>query len=653
MTRRTRSGRSTTLLATLLLAASAGAPALAMAAGSAAAPRACDPEKAECPDEFRESVVVTATRTPVRRDRIGSTIDVIAVESAVPLAGGLVTDLLSRVPGVDVRRTGGPGSEASIFLRGADSDHTLVLVDGLEVNDPSTPARTAFATHLDVDGIERIEVLRGPQSTVWGSDAIGGVVNVVTRESGPARVRLWSEAGSHSTAAGGVGWSDRLGDARVSLSASRVETSGISQSDAGSEKDPYDRTSVTGRVRVPIGERVDLDASVRRIAADTAFDGFLVEAGHEIEAGQTLASAAATVRTGGRVTHRVSVRRADHERVTSGSFPSDISGRQTAAGWIGTVEAGRAHTLTLGTEIEDERADFRTFTASARTASAFLEDRVNVARASGRWSGSLGARLDDHERFGARTTMRASGAWQRSEDAPLVRASLGTGFKAPSIAELDPRAFAGNASLEPETSLGADLGIEWPLARGAATLTATGFVNRFDDLIVAVFDPGTFSFMNVNVDEARSHGLELGVRAALTPRTGLTASWTWTETEAVGSPAGFGLADGEPLLRRPRYKGSIGVDARFGPAAGRGAGRVAIDVRHVGSRRDLDPLTFLAVDAPAHTVAHASLRFGVSGIVAFTARVENLTDEEYQDVLGFGTAGRSLYAGLSVEIPLD
>jgi vitamin B12 transporter len=600
-------------------------------------------------DGYRESVVVTATKTETAREKVGNTVTVVDPDDSIPLAGRLLTDILRQVPGLDVRRSGGVGSETSVFIRGADSDHTLLLVDGVELNDPSTPSRTSFGTHLTLDAVERVEVLRGPQGSLYGSDAIGGVINVITRAPGERRAaRAWVEGGSYSSAAAGFSWEQPAGSGGLALAGSQSETRGFSSSSGGTEDDAYRNRSFSLRYGVPLGARVTLDASVRGADAETDFDGFARESGHRIDSEQLLARVEPRVRSAsGAWEHRFPGAYARHARTTAGDFPSEIAGELLTLGWTAARAAGSRHRMLFGAESSSERADFGASTARSVTSSLFVQDQLRISDAI---SATLGARWDDHDAFGARVTARGAIAWRLAGDSVVLRASGGTGFKAPSLAELDPGQFAGNPSLRPETSAAWDAGVEYTTPSRRAHVGATLFASQFDELIVALFDPGRGTFFNANVDEARAKGVELYGAISLAPKTQLRGRYTWTDTEAVGSPARFGLADGQPLLRRPEHKAGLTLDRRL---AARPRARLALDVEYVGERKEIDPTSFSVADAEAHVVANAMAAWPLGDALTLEARVENLFDEDYEDVLGFGAAGRSLFAGLSLELDRD
>jgi len=590
--------------------------------------------------EFDETVVVTATRTPVPADEIGSSVSVLDAERLERRGARLVADALRRVPGVDVRRTGGPGSATSVFLRGTDSDHTLVLLDGIELNDPSSPNRAAVLGDLTLDGLDRIEVLRGPQSTLYGSDAVGGVIQLFTRRgAGDPRTDVRVEGGSYGTLGLGVASSGGGERASYSVSASRWTTDGFSAATGGVEDDAYDNSTLSGRLGWGDPDGSGVDVVARWVDGSVDFDGFDAEAGNRIDSRETLARLAPRlVSADGRLRQRWGVALARHRRDTTSAAPSLIEGELFSVDWQADLALGARHTLSGGLASEWETAELSGQGDGTRSIGAFVQDRVSGAH----WFGTAGVRLDDHADFGSESTFRLAGGRRFGDGRTIVRASAGSGYKAPSLTELSASAFAGNPDLEPETSLGADLGVERRTAGGRAALRATLFATRIDELIVAVFDPGTGLFRNVNVDEADSTGVELGLD--LDPRGPLSvaASYTWNDTEARGTPQSFGLQPGSRLLRRPEHRGGVEFDLAF-PSE---RGHAFVAATWVGDRADVDPATFAVVEAPSYVVVDAAAQVALGAALRLELRVDNLLDEDYEEVLGFATAGRSGYAGL-------
>jgi vitamin B12 transporter len=629
----------------------AGAPALAACSDSAAqeeqsAAEATEdqkPEKAPTPaSTFTERVTVTATKVDVPSTKVGSALSVITVEELEDKQIRLVVDALRTVPGLDVRRTGGPGSVTSLFIRGNDSDHTLVLVDGVEMNDPSSPSRLPFVADLTSDEVDRIEIVRGPQSTLFGSDAIGGVVNIITRKGrGEPAGTVWAEGGSYGTWREGASASGGIGNFNFTLGASHAGIDGFSAKAGGDEPDFYRNTSLNSRFGWEFGEAAGLDLFVRRTDAEVAFDGFSSEEGNQIDVGQTLLKAEPRFKLmDGRWEQKVSLQAVRHERETTGSTPSRVQGDLLSLGWQNDLLLGAGQTLTVGLEGEQERADFQSFKDRADTTAIYAQHLLETD--SGLF-GAVGIRLDDHSEFGSQATYRVAGGRAFAPHRLILRGSYGTGFKAPSLSQLNPQAFAGNPDLEAEHSQGADLGLEHEALPGRLSLGATLFWSRVDDLIIGVFDPAIAEFRNFNIDEAAMRGVEASITLQPLASLALRADYTYTHTEALGNPAGFGLQEGSPLLRRPEHKASFFAHAGLG-----GKTDLALTALYVGRRADIDPQTFSIIDSPGYFVVDLAGSRALGAHLRILARMENLLDRRYEDVAGFTTARISGYAGIRI-----
>jgi vitamin B12 transporter len=589
---------------------------------------------------YEETIVVTATRTPVPAEDVGSAVTVIDAEQLDAQGVPLVVDALRRVPGVDVRRTGGPGSATSLFLRGTDSDHTLVLLDGIELNDPSSPNRAAVLGEVTVDGLDRIEVLRGPQSTLYGSDAVGGVIQLFTRRgAGDPRTDVRAGGGSYGTTTVGMSTSGGSDRASWSASASRWATDGFSATSAGTEDDAVRNTTLSTSFGWGGVDASGVDVIARHVDGYVEFDGFDAEDGNFTDSRDTLARVAPRIVShDGRLVQRFGVEHAQHRRDTTSALPSVIEGRLTGVDWQADLTWAERHTLSAGIDGEWERAELTGFEDDARTLGGWVQDRVSGSR----WFGSAGVRHDDHSEFGGATTGRIAGGRKSASGRTVVRGSAGTGYKAPSLTELSTAAFAGNPDLDAETSAGADFGVDQRFVGELAVVHATLFAARIDELIVAVFDPGTGLFRNVNVDEAESYGLELDVELDARGPTSVRASYTWNETEARGTPQAFGLAAGDPLLRRPEHR--AGVELAVELPGDRG--HAWIGATWVGDRTDVDPVTFSVAEAEAYLVVDATAQIGLTPALRLELRLDNLLDEDYEEVLGYATADRSASAAL-------
>ncbi len=628
---------------------------LSLAPGAAAFPSPADsPSTAEddaaaednatdqAPALATEHVVVTATRTPTPESQVASAVTVITGEDLERRQLRLVVDALRQVPGLDLRRTGGPGSTSSIFLRGTNSDHVLVLLDGVELNDPSSPDRLPFLDNLTTDAVERIEIIRGPQSTLYGADAIGGVINIITRPGGgPLQVSVLAEAGAYRTAGERVALSGGQDSFRYAGGISHLATDSFSAAAGGGEDDPFRDTAAHARLGWTLTQRASLEVTARHTDARVHFDGFASEEGNRIDSEQTVLRVQPRLSyLGGRWIQRIGLSGTRHDRDTISANPSRIQGDLLAVDVENAVALGSRQTLTFGAEGEWEDASFPTFRDSARTLAVYVQDQI---LAGDRFFGTVGARVDRHSEFGTEATYRLTGGRRFARTGTTLQGSAGSGFKAPSLSQLNSGAFGGNPDLEAETSRGYDLGVLQELGGERAGVGVTIFRNDIDELIVAVFDAGSGQFLNQNIDAARAEGVEVTFHARAVRWLHVGGSYTYTDTEAEGSPAGFGLSPGSRLLRRPRHKAALDLAGRF--ASGRG--RATLGGVYVGERADIDPVSFAVVDAPDHVVLNLALSYDLPRGVRLFGRVDNLLDEEYQDVLGFGTAGFSAYGGVA------
>ena len=593
------------------------------------------------PEPVTEYVVVTANRVETPLSQVGSTVTVITAADLARKQYWLLVDALREVPGLDVRRTGGPGSTTSIFIRGTDSDHTLVLLDGVEMNDPSSPSRLPFLSHLTTNSVERIEISRGPQSTLYGGDAIGGIINIITkRGQGDPTVGFSANRGSFSTH--GESASVWAGDEKFSyfFSASYLESDSFSAQSSGTEDDPYRNTTASGRFRWNFSEDLSLDVLARHTDAQIHFDGFSSEEGNRIDAAQTVVKVEPSLRSfDEKWFQRIGLQAVLHERDTTSAFPSLVKGKLFAVDWENDLSLDEHHTLTLGLVNEWEEAEFPTFDDHANTFAFYAQDKIDLGE---RFFATVGLRTDDHSKFGTETTYRLTGGYRTQGSGTTIRGSYGTGFKAPSLSQLNEMAFGGNPDLDAEISRGFDLGISQTLAGERLLVGATYFRNNIDDLIIAVFDPGLGLFRNFNVDEAKTQGLEVLFNVKPTSALTIGANYTYTDTEAKGSPAGFGLSEGSRLLRRPRHKASLDIHLAFP----NDRASLTLSGLYVGERADIDPVTFSITPADHYLVFNLAASYTTSTSVELFARIENLLDEEYEEVLGFGTAEFSTYGGV-------
>ncbi len=600
-------------------------------------------------------IVVTASRVETPLAEVGGAMTVITRAQIERRQYRTVADALRDVPGLEIVRTGGFGGVTSVFLRGSGPEHAVVLMDGIELNDPSSPAGAYDLAGVLTDGVERIEILRGPQSTLHGSNAMGGVIQILSRGGeGPAGGTSLIEAGAYGTLHGAVRVAGGSEEWSWAVQANRRQTDGFSASAGGAERDAGESTGASTVVEwVPAGAwrirgslsgragEVEIDQGGGAASDDPNFVSDAAEVAGRIE---VLFDARPTW---WKPSLELAVTRHDREaldepdpaRPTTRSR-SVFDGRRWKAAWQNELLLGPHHVI-AGVDHEVESAssrfasdgDFGPFESelpevSARTTGVFAEDRLAVGR---RTLLSLGLRVDDHSRFGGVVTYRLSPVLRLAEGVRL-RGAVGSGFRAPGLSQLLDPAF-GNPELEAERSDGIEAGIDVTGGDGGLWAGATWFATRFEDLIV--FDGEALR----NVGEATSRGVELTAGAGLVDGLDVEAAYTYLDTEEE-----TGESAGRPLLRRPRHAASLGLGYELG------RGEIGLLLRRVGAREDLDFSTFPSerVELDGYTTLLITAAYRWTERFRLFARVENLTDADYEEILQFGTPGRGVYGGLSV-----
>jgi vitamin B12 transporter len=611
---------------------------LSLIAESAAA-QAPGPEGAPPSPEVRpvEPVVVTATKLETPVEQLGASVTVITGEELEAHHYQDVADALRRVPGLDVQRAGTAGKLTSLRIRGANPQQIQVLVDGLRVKSPS--AGTFDFAEVLIEGIERIEVVRGPQATLYGADAIGGVVNIITRRGrGRPTPALSVEAGTRGTHRqrlsidGSWQWLD------YAFSAFNFGTDGQFPNDASVQRGASGRLGVTlphdGHVSLTLRHaRTEVELPVDRVIATPPF--FVLDPDAFQETAQTTLGLAWTQRPVPWYELQLRFGHFWHDLtfvdgpLPPGDFPfrSRIDNRRREVELINAFHAGRWNTLSVGIEHREEFArSHGDFSTAVTTWGGFIHDEL---RLFDRLFLSGGVRVEDHEVFGTEATPRAGVAYLVRETGTKLRGSWGRGFRAPTLNDLF---FPGasNPDLRPERSESWEAGVDQRLWRDRLRLGLAYFRNDFRDLIQ--FDLGTFQPQNIA--RARAQGIEVTAEADVLDTLLVTLAYTLTDTEDLDT--------GLPLRRFARHRWTLGlawdplprvnvflqthvVSSQFeGPVLGRNPGHHRIDVG--GSYRAVE-------------------RRGAIPAVDVTLRVNNVTDQRYFEVFGFQAPGVTVLAG--------
>jgi vitamin B12 transporter len=606
-------------------------------------------------------VVVTANRVAVPREQVGSSITVVDGQEAEDQGEQTVAEALRSVPSVDVVRSGAPGGNTSIFIRGANAEHTLVLIDGVEANNPVTPARQYNFADLSLEDIEKIEVLRGPQSTLYGSDAMAGVVNIITRRgSGPAQARASFEGGSYNTFTERAGLSGGGKTYDYSFGFLRNDSAGFSAASkrfGNTEDDGYRNTSFSGQTGYKVTPELDARVIARYIDAKSDLDNFGGTGGDDpnrvafdrqffgrgqfdLSSFDKLLENTVGFSSGWQdfednnnpdLTHPLDLLRSDYTGVLN---KADWQTRAKLASWMKLIG---------GAETQVERASSSYFSdgsfgpfhddfpeRSATTNSFYLEALPEVHD----WLySSAGVRVDSHSQFGSQVTYRFAPAVLIEQTHTKFSASVGSGFKAPSLFQL--YSSYGSPTLAPEKSLGLDGGVEQSFFEKDLRTGLTYFWNKFDELIT--FDAGTFKFENTA--KATTQGFEAWSEYRFCDWVSSGLSYSYTDT--------LDQTTHQSLIRRPRHK--LAWEFVLRPLEHL---RLSPQLLYVGKRFDNNYGAFPAerVALGGYSLFNLSAGYELSENLELFGRIDNLFDKNYQEVYGYGVAGFTIFGGLRVKI---
>jgi vitamin B12 transporter len=609
-------------------------------------------------------LIVTATRSPQLAERIGQQVTVINAQTLRQRQAVVVSDLLATTPGVSFSRNGGVGGLTSLRIRGAETDQTLVVVDGVKLNDPSTTGGGYNFANALIGDVARIEILRGAQSTLWGSQAIGGVVSIVTVEpSKPLEGHATVEGGSFGTGyarAGVGGTTDRV---VWRLAAARYVTDGVSAYAPGAEKDGYRNTGASGRVRVNLTGDVSVDLRGVYSKGRNEFDGFPPPT---FSFGDTREHGTAEELVGygglnfalfdGALQNRVAYgyTRTDRDNfnpnqaVTTKTF--DARGENRRWEDQGAWAITEVWNATFGAE--SEHSKMRTASPSAFAPNPTPGGgKTGIDSVYAQLQGEVvpgltltgGVRRDSHDTFGDHTLGQAAVAWALNDGNTILRASWGQGFKAPSLYNLYSE--YGNLALAPEKADAWDAGIEQRFVDGKVRLSAVWFqrdtTNQIDFVSCSATAAGLCVVNGVrrfgyydNVAQAKAHGVELAASGKFGDLD-LSANYTWTDTEN-DSPGNVNR--GKRLARRPQYQANLSADYVWPVGLSTGA-----QVRYVGDSYDTAANAYVL---QSYTLVDLRAAYPVNETFEVYGRIENLFDDDYETTRNYGVLGRGAYVGV-------
>lgn len=606
-----------------------------------------------------EDVVVTANRSAQPIERVGASVTVLTQAALEARQTPVVAELLAQTPGVSFTRNGGPGTSTGVNIRGAESQHTVVLIDGVKLNDPSSTQGGFNFGNLLVGDTARIEVLRGAQSTLWGSQAIGGVVNIVTAEPTEAlQGSLDAEAGARGTTyfRGGVGGANERLSWR--LAASRYDTDGFSALAKGTEDDGYANTGLSGRLNVKVTDAVSLDLRSVWSSGRNDFDAFNGDSREYGKTQELVAYAGLNFDLlDGRFRNRIGYAHTDTDRRNFNpdnkvqTLTFDAEGQNRRWEYQGAFAFTEALNATFG--LEHEKSEMKTRSPgdwNPNPAFGRGEAELNSAYGQVQWTVldgltlTGGLRYDDHAQYGDNLLGQVAAAWALNEGDTVVRASWGQGFRAPGLYELYSE--YGNLNLQPEEFDSWEIGVEQRLF-DRAVVSATYFNRQADneiryngcstpstDPLCTVNGAGRWGYYR-NVQKTEAQGVELIGRVDVTERLNVSANYTWTDAKSAS-----GATDGKRLTRRPEHMANFAADYAFAFGL-----KTGVAVRYVGETFNNDTNT---VKVDANTLVDLRASYPINDTLEVYGRIENAFDEDYQTVLNYGAPGRGVFGGVRV-----
>ena len=646
------------ILSTLLLAVVVAFPVYA--------DKDSDNQQEKAAQKLQHEITVTANRIETSVKETASSVSVITREELEKLQKRTVYEALKEVVGLNTIQNGPTGSSASVSIRGANSEHTKVLLDGVEMNDPISPSRSFNLGHLLIENIERIEIIRGPQSTLYGSDAMGGVINIITRQrQGKPRFNLSTQGGSFNTLTENAGISGSIESFSYSMGISHFRTDGFSaasdQYEGNHEKDGYKNLSIFGKAGLSLRKNISLDFSFRTCKTNSDIDSFGGPNGDdpnhtENNRSLILNSNFRALFLQNRWETKLSLAYIDYSRSYDNPydelhpFSSDDSLYKSSLAkldWQNNFFTHDTNTITAGLEFTHEQGESEYHSLGIwgpsenifplQTASrigAYIQDRINI---SSRFFSTFGARLDNHSKAGIAFTFRIAPAIFFAKTGTKLKATLGTGFKAPSLYQLyAPTTIwgpVGNQELNPEKSTAWDAGIEQNLFRNHLSLGLTIFSNRFQNLI-------DFDYLHgyLNIGKASTQGLEFICKAH--PKENLLLSASYTRMEARDD------VTGKNLLRRPKDKFSAQLNFNLLEKAD-----MTITVLYVGKREDtfFSGFTSSRVTMESYTLLNATVASDIFRHTRVFIRFDNILNKRYEVIKGYGTPGFSVYSGFKLD----
>ena len=587
-----------------------------------------------------EDIIVTASGFEQPRSETGQAIDIVDRDRLDQLQSATIAEALQTVPGVSIATRGGLGSQSSAFIRGGNSAQTLVLIDGVRINDLTSPNGAFDFGGLMTGNIGRVEILRGPNSVIWGSQAIGGVVNVqsIAPVSG-FEGRIAGEYGSHDTKRLNANIAGGNGLLEGSIGGSFVDTDGISALAGGTERDGYDNKTGNARLKARLSDSFTLDVRSYYNRATVAYDSAFGVGANGLPVSrnrQFVGYVGANIDAlDGKMQNRIAYTRTEIKRIGTdpvvGSYNNfNLRGSIDRAELHSALDVNETLTLVAGAEYE------RSFTSTSFEGAKPNAARNDVTSGFGQMilrpvaglTVTAGVRHDVYGDYGGQTTFGGNAAFTPNAGRTMFRATYGEGFRAPTLTEGQPP--YGNPDLKPETARNFDLGVEQQFLDGKVQIFTTYFNRRSNDLIAF----SAISFTSENIDKVTSKGLEAGLSLNPTDRVDIRASYTLVD--AINRTAGANFGNRQAL--RPQHSMSLTADWQtpFGMSVGS-------SLLLIGDSFD-NATNSVRLDGYALVGLRASMPLS-DGLEVY-GRVDNLFDADYIMVAGYNSFGRRATIGV-------
>ncbi|MEW6102561.1 MAG: TonB-dependent receptor [bacterium] len=583
-----------------------------------------------------EEIVVTAERIKTSLKDSPSTIRIITREEIEASGAKTLVEALKAFTSINVAQRGGIGKSSSIFMRGADLKHTIVLIDGVKINDPSQMGREPNISHIMLDDVLQIEIIYGPSGVNYGSEGMGGLINIVTQKK--KGTSLTMEGGSLRTIKVSVENGGRIGKLGYNVISSYLETSGISAAKIGKEKDGYNNLLTGLSLGYAFSPSLKIETNIRNTKGESEYDGYLWSVGmvDDLDNKEFFRNTIFSSKVdyspfnGWRNCVKASLCETKRKNDEGGGLPTNnYLGRTKEIGWQNNVII-KDMEFSAGIEYEEEACKTDDIDKKRENKAAYLKNRINLKPLSLTFGGRI-----DNTLFGSKDTYQVASLISLED--VILRLSWAEGFKTPSLFQLysppNPawRFLGGNSNLKPEESKSLELGIE--LKGKDYSFKAAHFKNDFENLITYYTDPTTFQSTYKNIGSATTEGDEFGI--SIKPKKDLSILANYTLLTKANDNS-----TGKRLLLRPEKRLSLSLIWKILQNLS-----ISSDIVYVGERMDYGNILL-----PKYRLFNLGYLWKISENFAFKGRIENIFNESYEEVAGYGAPGRSFYGGVKFNL---